>query len=208
MSTSKFCKVPNSTGLYRYGSQGVYYARWKNRGKLIVKKSNSGALRNAKLELSRLKEKHGKRKPKMLDAADLTALRRSRFLRLVGAAKRRRLEAARHFCPPAVLAADPDEILPGLAGLQKQAEESRAAEHFGQPIDEVPKGIAMLAQKVAGPAGIAVNPVHRLRVIDRNRPRMPDGILGIIVALHTLVLKPEEKIGALIRLPGSRASHP
>jgi hypothetical protein len=55
--------MPNSTGLYRYGSQGSHYARWKNRGKLIVKKLNSGALRNAKIELNRLKEKHGKIKP-------------------------------------------------------------------------------------------------------------------------------------------------
>ena len=60
MSQSKFHKVQNTTGLYRYESQEVYYARIKIHGKLIVKKLNSNALRNAKIEVNQLREKYGK----------------------------------------------------------------------------------------------------------------------------------------------------
>jgi integrase len=63
MSASKFHKVQNTTSLYRYGSQKGYYARFKIHGKLIVKKLNSYGLTNAKIELSNLKETHGKVKP-------------------------------------------------------------------------------------------------------------------------------------------------
>ena len=59
--SKKFLKVGQS--LYRYGTQGSYYAIWKQNGKNRKQKLKSRSQRNAKIEVSRLKENHLKLKP-------------------------------------------------------------------------------------------------------------------------------------------------
>jgi len=45
--STKYLKV--GTSLYRYGTQGSYYAIWKERGKNRKKKLKSSTQRNAKI---------------------------------------------------------------------------------------------------------------------------------------------------------------
>ena len=59
--SKKLLKV--GTSLYRYGTQGSYYAVWKERGKNRKQKLKSSTQRNAKIEVNRLKEKFQKLKP-------------------------------------------------------------------------------------------------------------------------------------------------
>jgi integrase len=69
--SKKFLKVGQS--LYRYGTEGSYYAIWKERGKNRKKKLKSSTQRNAKIEVNRLKEKYQKLKPKARSVSLLRA---------------------------------------------------------------------------------------------------------------------------------------
>jgi integrase len=60
--SKKYLKV--GTSLYRYGTQGAYFAIWKERGKLRKQKLKSSSQRNAKIEVNRIKQNYQKLKPK------------------------------------------------------------------------------------------------------------------------------------------------